>query len=88
MGQFLCGFSMETSNLIENSKKKLISKNCDMIVANNLKDEGAGFGVDTNKISIITKDSTIELDVMTKKQAGFEILSHALGIYRNKEGKF
>ena len=86
--QVICGFSMETSNLIENSKKKLISKNCDMIVANNLKDEGAGFGVDTNKISIITKDSTIELDVMTKKQAGFEILSHALGIYRNKEGKF
>ena len=58
--QFLCGFSMETSNLIENSKFKLEKKNLDMIVANNLKEEGAGFAKDTNKVSIITKDDIIK----------------------------
>lgn len=83
-GQIVCGFSMETSNLIENSKKKLVSKNCDMIVANNLKDDGAGFGVDTNKITIITEDNADSLDVMTKKEAAERILDSALSLLKNK----
>jgi len=82
--QVICGFSMETSNLIENSKKKLISKNCDMIVANNLNDEGAGFGIDTNKITLITKDGINSLDVMSKKQVAVEVLNKAVEIYKNK----
>lgn len=82
--QVICGFSMETSNLIENSKEKLVSKNCDMIVANNLNDEGAGFGVDTNKITLITKDGINSLDVMSKKQVAVEVLNKAVEIYKNK----
>lgn len=83
-GQVICGFSMETSNLIENSRRKLHEKNCDMIVANSLRDEGAGFGVDTNKISIITADSTQNFELLTKKEAAYEILSQALAVYRSK----
>ena len=64
---------METNNLIENSKKKLISKNCDMIVANNLRMEGAGFGTDTNIITIITKDASNELPIMSKDEAAHAI---------------
>lgn len=86
--QVICGFSMETENLIENSKNKLHTKNCDMIAANNLKDDGAGFGVDTNKISIITEDDVLNLDILSKKQVGNEILNHALAIYRKKNGAF
>lgn len=67
-GQFLCGFSMETENLIENSKKKLIDKNADMIVANNLKVEGAGFGVDTNVVTVITKHGFKEFEQMGKEE--------------------
>lgn len=73
-GQIVCGFSMETENLIENSKAKLIKKNVDMIVANNLKVEGAGFGVDTNVVTIITRDDVKELPVMTKAEVADEIL--------------
>lgn len=82
--QIVCGFSMETNNLIENSKKKLASKNCDMIVANNLKDDGAGFGVDTNKVTIITENNTDSLDVMTKKEAAEKILDAALSLLKSK----
>ena len=57
--QFICGFSMETQNMLENSKKKLEKKNVDMIVANNLKVAGAGFGTDTNIVTLITKDKSI-----------------------------
>ena len=64
--QFLCGFSMETENMEENSKKKLKSKNVDMIVANNVKVEGAGFGTDTNVVTIYTKDKEIILDKLSK----------------------
>ena len=64
--QFLCGFSMETENLIENSKKKLDSKNADMICANSICDEGAGFGTDTNVITIITKNNTVTLPLLSK----------------------
>jgi len=73
-GQYLCGFSMETENMIENSKKKLEKKNLDMIVANNLKVEGAGFGVDTNVVTIITKDSVEEKELMSKETVAGEIL--------------
>ena len=66
-GQFVCGFSMETKDLLENSKAKLEKKNCDMIVANNLKEKGAGFGYDTNKVTLITKESADALELMSKQ---------------------
>ena len=72
-GQFLCGFSMETDNVLENSRKKLLSKNCDMICANSLRHEGGGFGVDTNVITLITKDSETELPQMSKEDAAHRI---------------
>ena len=79
-GQFLCGFSMETENIIENSRKKLMSKNLDMIVANNLKEKGAGFGVDTNVVTFITPDTQTELGIMEKEKVAMclldEILKH------------
>lgn len=68
-GQFLCGFSMETQNMVENSRKKLEKKQVDMIAANNLKVEGAGFGVDTNLLTLITKDGLDELPLVTKEEA-------------------
>lgn len=74
-GQLLCGFSMETDNVLENSRKKLTKKNCDMICANSLRTAGAGFGVDTNIITLITRDGTETLDMMTKEQAAAEILT-------------
>lgn len=73
-GQFICGFSMETKDLIENSKKKLVNKNLDMIVANNLKVEGAGFSGDTNVITIITGDGMKELPIMSKLEAAKAVL--------------
>lgn len=72
--QFLCGFSMETENMVENSKKKLIKKNLDMIVANNLKVSGAGFGTDTNVVTFITENETEELPIMGKDQVANAIL--------------
>lgn len=84
--QVVCGFSMETCNMLENSKKKLLSKNCDMIVANNLKDEGAGFGVDTNKVTIIMENNVKELELMTKSQAGDKILDEAVLLWEKKNG--
>ncbi|MGN1318286.1 MAG: bifunctional phosphopantothenoylcysteine decarboxylase/phosphopantothenate--cysteine ligase CoaBC [Lachnospirales bacterium] len=72
--QFLCGFSMETENLISNSKAKLEKKNLDMVVANNLMVKGAGFGTDTNVITIITKDNVLELPIMSKDEAANKIL--------------
>lgn len=77
-GQILCGFSMETENLIENSKKKLESKNLDLICANSLKLEGAGFGTDTNIITIISRKDRRELEKMTKTQAAHKIIDYAL----------
>lgn len=73
-GQFICGFSMETENLLENSRKKLIDKNADMIVANNLKMAGAGFGAGTNIVTIITKDGYKELGMMDKEDVAVCIL--------------
>lgn len=73
-GQFLCGFSMETENMLENSKKKLEKKHLDMVVANNVKVEGAGFGVDTNVVTFITADGARELPLATKEEVAFEVL--------------
>lgn len=72
--QFICGFAMETENLIENAVKKLESKNVDMIVANSLKTEGAGFGTDTNAVTLITKDGKTELPLMSKIDVAMKIL--------------
>lgn len=77
-GQYICGFSMETRDMIENSRKKLEKKNIDMIVANNLKDSGAGFGVDTNVVTIITGDDMIELGLMSKEEVAFNILNEIM----------
>ena len=73
-GQIICGFSMETENVVENSRKKLNNKNCDMVCANSLRAEGSGFGVDTNIITVITKDEVKELDLMSKEQVAHEII--------------
>ncbi len=78
-GQFLCGFSMETENLLENSKKKLEAKNADMICANSLRSEGAGFGTDTNIITLITRNGAEELPVMSKFEAANVILDRIIG---------
>ena len=71
--QFICGFSMETENMEENSKNKLAKKNADMIVANNVKVEGAGFGTDTNVVTIFTKDKEIILDKLSKLEVAEKI---------------
>ena len=76
--QFLCGFSMETENMLENSRKKLTKKNLDMIVANNLKVAGAGFGTDTNVVTIITKDEELQLDIMSKTDVANCILDEIM----------
>ncbi len=77
-GQFLCGFAMETQNLLENAKDKLTRKNADMIVANNLKVQGAGFGTDTNVVTIITEDGIQALELMSKEAAAEQILDEIL----------
>jgi phosphopantothenoylcysteine decarboxylase/phosphopantothenate--cysteine ligase len=77
-GQFICGFSMETENMVENSQKKLVKKNLDMIAANNLKDPGAGFAVDTNRLTLITAQGTQELPLLSKEQAANALLDEIL----------
>ena len=79
-GQILCGFSMETENVLENSRKKLESKHCDMICANSLKCAGAGFGTDTNIVTLITKNSEESLELMSKEQVAHKILDKLLAI--------
>lgn len=76
--QFLCGFSMETEHMVENSRAKLEKKNLDMIVANNLKVPGAGFGVDTNVVTLITRSETKELPQMSKEEVAAGILNEIL----------
>lgn len=77
-GQFLCGFSMETENMLENSRAKLTKKNLDMIVANNLKVQGAGFETNTNVVTMITPDSVTELPIMEKDDVAFRLLDEIL----------
>ena len=78
-GQFLCGFSMETENVMENSRAKLEKKKVDMIVANSLRMEGAGFGTDTNVVTMITKDEVQEWEKMTKSEVAHRILDRIFG---------
>ena len=73
-GQFLCGFSMETEHMLENSKRKLQKKHLDMIVANNLRTEGAGFGKDTNVVTLIREDGQMELPKLSKLEVSHRIL--------------
>ena len=77
-GQFLCGFSMETQNMVENSRAKLIKKNVDMIAANNLKQAGAGFGTDTNVLTLITADGIKELPMASKREEADMLLDEIL----------
>lgn len=77
-GQFLCGFSMETENMVENSRKKLEKKNLDLVVANNLKVEGAGFLGDTNVVTLISKDKEVSLPKMSKEETADHILDAIL----------
>lgn len=76
--QFLCGFSMETENLIENSTRKLERKNADLIVANNLNVSGAGFGTDTNVVTFITKEKTVDYPIMSKDKVAEKIIDFIL----------
>ena len=73
-GQFLCGFSMETENMLENSITKLVKKNLDMVIANNLKVEGAGFGTNTNVVTIITRKGGVQVPLMSKDEVADKIL--------------
>lgn len=86
-GQFLCGFSMETEHMLENSRAKLEKKNIDMIVANNLKQAGAGFGTDTNVVTLLTRADTRELPLMKKEEVADELLSYILGQMEKNEGQ-
>ena len=83
-GLTVCGFSMETDNVIENSRKKLSSKNADMICANSLRSAGAGFGTDTNIITLITENNAEELELMSKFDAANIILSKLLGLRKSR----
>ena len=78
--QIICGFSMETRDMLENSRAKLQKKRVDMICANNLKVPGAGFGVDTNVITMITQTETTELPLLSKDEAANVILDKAIGL--------
>ena len=82
--QFVCGFSMETEHMLENSRKKLEKKNLDMIVANNVKVEGAGFAGDTNIVTLITKDDETELPLLSKEETAVEIMNKILEITAEK----
>ena len=84
-GQFLCGFSMETKDMLENSRKKLKKKNLDMIVANNLKVRGAGFGTDTNVITMLTEREEVSLPLLTKEEAANRILDQILSMKESRK---
>ncbi|MBE5938260.1 MAG: bifunctional phosphopantothenoylcysteine decarboxylase/phosphopantothenate--cysteine ligase CoaBC [Lachnospiraceae bacterium] len=80
-GQILCGFSMETENMLANSRAKLLKKNADIIAANSLREDGAGFGVDTNVLTLITKDSEEALSLMSKEDAAGKLLDKILNLF-------
>lgn len=77
-GQFLCGFSMETENMLENSRGKLERKNLDLIVANNLKQAGAGFGTDTNIVTLLSNEETVQFPIMSKEEVANELLGYIM----------
>ena len=85
--QVLCGFAMETQNLLENARKKLEGKHADMIVANSLREAGAGFGTDTNRVTLITQQGAEPLELMEKEEVAREILRRCLAILEKKRGK-
>ncbi|HIT66717.1 MAG TPA: bifunctional phosphopantothenoylcysteine decarboxylase/phosphopantothenate--cysteine ligase CoaBC [Candidatus Merdisoma merdipullorum] len=80
-GQILCGFAMETEDLLLNARKKLESKNCDLICANSLRAEGAGFGTDTNRVTVLTKEKEISLELLTKEETAHRILDIIGGLF-------
>ncbi|MCI5944143.1 MAG: bifunctional phosphopantothenoylcysteine decarboxylase/phosphopantothenate--cysteine ligase CoaBC [Eubacterium sp.] len=82
--QVICGFSMETQNMLENSRKKLKKKNLDLIIANNLKEKGAGFGTDTNRVTMISEKEEIQLGLLSKDMVADEILNYIMKIRREK----
>ncbi|MDE7018760.1 MAG: bifunctional phosphopantothenoylcysteine decarboxylase/phosphopantothenate--cysteine ligase CoaBC [Lachnospiraceae bacterium] len=82
-GQFLCGFSMETENMLENSRKKLEKKHLDLIIANNLRQEGAGFGTDTNIVTFLSKEQEQELPIMSKEDVADKLLDHIMCLREN-----
>ena len=84
-GQFLCGFSMETENMIGNSRAKLEKKHLDMVAANNLKVAGAGFQGDTNVLTLITKDEDVSLQLMSKEDAANVILDKILSMTNERD---
>ena len=84
-GQLICGFSMETENVLKNSREKLIKKNADIIAANSLREAGSGFGTDTNKLTLITKDFEKTLELMSKDDAAMALLDCILYISRQPE---
>ena len=84
-GQFLCGFSMETRDMLRNSRAKLEKKNLDMVAANNLKVEGAGFQGDTNVLTLITQDEDVSLQLMSKEDAANIILDKILSIMKERK---
>ena len=83
-GQFYCGFSMETQNMLENSRVKLDKKNIDMVVANNLKIAGSGFGTDTNVVTMISKEEEIQLELLSKAEVAHKILDEILKLKARK----
>ena len=85
-GQFLCGFSMETENMLANSRAKLEKKNLDMVAANNVKVAGAGFQGDTNVLTLITKDNDVSLPLMSKEDAAMKLLDQILQLQK-EEGR-
>lgn len=82
--QTICGFAMETEHLLEHATEKLNKKNCDMIVANNLHEQGAGFQGDTNVVTLIQKDHTETLDLMSKYEVGVELLTRLAALSKEK----
>lgn len=83
-GQLLCGFSMETRDMLANSRAKLVKKNLDLIAANNLKEEGAGFGVPTNRVTLIAPDRETELPLLTKDQVAHALLDEILMLRKTR----
>lgn len=81
-GQFYCGFSMETQNMLENSRIKLDKKNIDLVIANNLKVAGSGFGTDTNVVTMISKQEEIQLELLTKEEVAHKILDEILKLQK------
>lgn len=83
-GQVLCGFSMETEQVLENSRQKLLKKHADMIAANSLREEGAGFGTDTNHLTLITEENMMDVPMMSKEEAADVLLDELLKILEKK----